>query len=141
MLPGSAMQTGSSNHSSNQSSMICCMSSDLSPPSDFAAHIPRLRQLPQHIDPSLRKLFDRGLPIHIARAPGRLDIMGGIGDYSGSLVLELPIAEAVFAAVQIARTPDIIIATLRNDASASESQARVKTIASAQWSALRSGDD
>jgi len=66
--------------------------------------------------------------------------MGGIGDYSGSLVLELPIAEAAFAAVQIARTPDIIIATLRNDGNASESQARVKTITSAEWSALRAGD-
>jgi L-arabinokinase len=66
--------------------------------------------------------------------------MGGIGDYSGSLVLEFPIAEAAFAAVQIARTPDIIIATLRNDANASASQARVKTITSAKWSALRAGD-
>jgi galactokinase len=27
-------------------------------------------------------------PIHIARAPARLDVMGGIADYSGSLVLE-----------------------------------------------------
>ena len=26
--------------------------------------------------------------------------MGGIGDYSGSLVLQMPIAEAAFAAVQ-----------------------------------------
>src|ERR1044071_7244468 len=36
----------------------------------------------------------------IARAPGRLDVMGGIADYSGSLVLELPIAEATLAGVQ-----------------------------------------
>jgi L-arabinokinase len=28
----------------------------------------------------------------IARAPGRLDVMGGIADYSGSLVLQLPLA-------------------------------------------------
>ena len=27
----------------------------------------------------------------IARAPGRLDVMGGIADYSGSLVLQLPL--------------------------------------------------
>ncbi len=36
----------------------------------------------------------------IARAPGRLDVMGGIADYSGSLVLQRPIAEGTFAAVQ-----------------------------------------
>jgi L-arabinokinase len=36
----------------------------------------------------------------LARAPGRLDVMGGFADYSGSLTLELPIAEAAFVAVQ-----------------------------------------
>src|SRR5262249_1614968 len=36
----------------------------------------------------------------VTRAPGRLDIMGGIGDYSGSLVMELPILEATFVALQ-----------------------------------------
>jgi galactokinase len=45
-------------------------------------------------------LFDRGVPVTVARAPGRLDVMGGIADYSGSLVLQRPIAEATFAAVQ-----------------------------------------
>ena len=37
--------------------------------------------------------------IFIGRAPGRLDVMGGIADYSGSLVLQLPIAEACFVAI------------------------------------------
>ncbi len=44
--------------------------------------------------------FRPGVPITLARAPGRLDVMGGIADYSGSLVLELPIREATCAAVQ-----------------------------------------
>ena len=47
-----------------------------------------------------RRLFEPGAPIAIARAPGRLDVMGGIADYSGSLVLERPIAEGTCAAVQ-----------------------------------------
>jgi L-arabinokinase len=47
-----------------------------------------------------RRVFEPGAPIAIARAPGRLDVMGGIADYSGSLVLERPIAEATCAAVQ-----------------------------------------
>ena len=48
--------------------------------------------------------FERGTPIFVARAPGRLDLMGGIADYSGSLVLELPLAAATFIAAQ--RTSD-----------------------------------
>ena len=47
-----------------------------------------------------RRLFEPGTAIAIARAPGRLDVMGGIADYSGSLVLERPIAEGTCAAVQ-----------------------------------------
>ena len=43
--------------------------------------------------------FRREADVFVARAPGRLDVMGGIADYSGSLVLELPLAEATFAAV------------------------------------------
>ena len=47
-----------------------------------------------------RALFARGAGLSVARAPGRLDVMGGIADYSGSLVLQRPIAEATWAAVQ-----------------------------------------
>ena len=45
-----------------------------------------------------RRLCEPGVPIAVARAPGRLDVMGGIADYSGSLVLERPIAEATWVA-------------------------------------------
>ena len=37
------------------------------------------------------------VPLFFARAPGRLDVMGGIADYSGSLVLQLPLAVATTA--------------------------------------------
>src|ERR1700741_1136493 len=47
-----------------------------------------------------KSLFESQPEITIARAPGRLDVMGGIADYSGSLGLELPIAEATLVAVQ-----------------------------------------
>jgi galactokinase len=40
-----------------------------------------------------------GQPVFFARAPGRLDVMGGIADYSGSLVLQLPLAEATTASL------------------------------------------
>ncbi len=50
-----------------------------------------------------RDWFEAAEPVVVARAPGRLDVMGGIADYSGSLVLQMPIAEATFAAVQATR--------------------------------------
>lgn len=49
---------------------------------------------------TLRDFFNSDDEIFITRAPGRLDVMGGIADYSGSLVLEMPIAEATLAALQ-----------------------------------------
>lgn len=37
----------------------------------------------------------------VSRAPGRLDVMGGISDYSGSLVLQMPTARACHVAAQV----------------------------------------
>ncbi|MCA1616147.1 MAG: GHMP kinase [Acidobacteria bacterium] len=47
------------------------------------------------------EFFDTAGELTVARAPGRLDLMGGIADYSGSLVLELPISNATHAALQL----------------------------------------
>lgn len=60
----------------------------------------------------LRAAAARPQPVAIARAPGRLDVMGGIADYSGALVLQLPLAEATLAAVQQLDEPEWIIASL-----------------------------
>ena len=57
--------------------------------------------------------FDRESDILVSRAPGRLDVMGGIADYSGSLVLEMPIAESTFVAVQKTDDARISIASLQ----------------------------
>lgn len=48
-------------------------------------------------------------PVYVARAPGRLDLMGGIADYSGSLVLEMPLAVATMVAAQLVTDPSITI--------------------------------
>lgn len=56
--------------------------------------------LDEHPSPDLRELFDSQNEIFVTRAPGRLDVMGGIADYSGSLVLEMPIREATLVALQ-----------------------------------------
>ena len=59
---------------------------------------------------SRAEFFDRRRrPVLVARAPGRLDVMGGISDYSGSLVLELPLAVATWVAVQAHDPPELII--------------------------------
>ena len=56
---------------------------------------------PNRTDPAVPPdFFAPDRPIIIARAPGRLDVMGGIADYSGSLVLEMPTAEATLCALQ-----------------------------------------
>ena len=41
------------------------------------------------------------MSVWVARAPGRLDVMGGIADYSGSLVLQWPIREATTVRVRL----------------------------------------
>jgi len=59
-----------------------------------------------------QRLFERGTTVAVSRAPGRLDVMGGIADYSGSLVLERPIAEATWAAAQRVDRPVLEIVSL-----------------------------
>src|SRR5688500_12284690 len=43
--------------------------------------------------------FIPGRPIRVSRAPGRLDVMGGIADYTGSLVCEMPLDRAAAVAL------------------------------------------
>ncbi|MFN3648205.1 MAG: galactokinase [Armatimonadota bacterium] len=61
-------------------------------------------------------LFRAGEPLVVTRAPGRLDVMGGIADYSGSLVLQLPIREATVAALQRDPEPVLQIVSLGAEA-------------------------
>ena len=72
---------------------------------DAGDFIDILNQLDQHSNPKVRRLFQPQPELVVTRAPGRLDVMGGIADYSGSMVLELPIREATFVALQ--RDPDL----------------------------------
>src|SRR5215813_368560 len=82
---------------------------------DATAFLETLNKLEQRPSPESRQLFEPSAEVVISRAPGRLDVMGGIADYSGSMVLELPILEATFAALQ--RHPDrrIRIVSLAED--------------------------
>jgi L-arabinokinase len=50
---------------------------------------------------SRHAFFEGAEPICVARAPGRFDILGGIADYSGSLVLGLPTEAGALVAAQV----------------------------------------
>jgi len=44
--------------------------------------------------------FNPGKPVRVSRAPGRLDVMGGIAEYTGSLVCEMTLDRAAAVAIQ-----------------------------------------
>src|SRR3954467_11591887 len=83
------------------------------PAPDVETFIETLSALDENPYVQARTLFDSRADIVVARAPGRLDVMGGIADYSGSLVLELPLAVATFAAAQASDDASITIRSLR----------------------------
>src|SRR5262249_9696340 len=82
---------------------------------DTAAFLETLSNLGQGTLPEARRLFDPESEIIITRAPGRLDVMGGIADYSGSLVLELPIREATYVALQRDHSRRLTTINLKED--------------------------
>ena len=73
----------------------------------FASTIARVRSMPD-VAASGRQVF-------FARAPGRLDVMGGIADYSGSLVLQLPLAVATTAVLLPTDEPTIQVLSVRSN--------------------------
>ncbi len=66
----------------------------------FQPGLDRLAALGGDSDAVVREFFSGAGPLYLARAPGRLDVMGGIADYSGSQVLELPLDRATQVLVQ-----------------------------------------
>jgi len=84
---------------------------------DTAAFFETLNGLSQDARPELRGLFDDKSDMFVARAPGRLDVMGGIADYCGSLVLQMPLQEAAFLAVQLDQVRKVTVVTLTEDRS------------------------
>ena len=83
---------------------------------DTADFIDTLETLEKACVPETQPLFDPESEIVVSRAPGRLDVMGGIADYSGSLVLQLPIREATYVALQPDLSRRLRIVSLSGDA-------------------------
>jgi len=66
--------------------------------------------------------FAPNRPVTITRAPGRLDVMGGIADYSGSVVLQMPIKEAAICAAQLRPDHQIKITSLNRENSEGDAE-------------------
>ena len=94
-----------------------------------------LRALPERL-PALADLFDGAAEVVLTRAPGRLDVMGGIADYSGSLALELPLAEA--ACVAAARTDDGWLRVASVGSAAGDAPRELRFAAGPFWAACQS---
>ena len=75
--------------------------------------------------------FMRSEPITISRAPGRLDVMGGIADYSGSLVLQRPISEATFVALQQSDAAKLEVVSLEEEGTSRVCSIDIDTLAPA----------
>ena len=56
------------------------------------------------LPPALIARLAPGVPAAVARAPARLDVMGGIADYSGATVLQLPLVLGALVAAQRTNT-------------------------------------
>lgn len=61
---------------------------------------PLLKRFEDYLLEGGKGYFRPGLPVTAARAPGRIDVMGGIADYSGSVVLEGTLGRAAVLACQ-----------------------------------------
>jgi len=83
---------------------------DNSIPGDVASVVASLPALRRHASTTMRDLFVKDEPLIVARAPGRLDLLGGIADYSGSHVLQMPTGEACVVCLQtcVERTLTIV---------------------------------
>jgi galactokinase len=80
---------------------------------DTDSFIDLLNSLSRHLPEETRGFFSPGELI-VTRVPGRIDLMGGIADYSGSLVLQLPIASATHVALQLSDDLSVRILSLPN---------------------------
>src|SRR5882724_1339076 len=94
-----------------------------------------VRDLPRR-EPQLADFIDGAAEVLLTRAPGRLDVMGGIADYSGSLVLELPLADATCVAV--ARSDDAWLRVASRGATQPAAPREARFPAREFWHACRS---
>ncbi len=89
----------------------------------------------------LSATFPAGSEVRVSRAPGRLDVMGGIADYTGSLVCEMPLdrAAGVVLASRADRQCSIFSFNLLDDHKPFTLQMSLDDLAAASIEQLREG--
>ncbi len=94
-----------------------------------SAHQEHIKEIPDDIDVALRSLvrliasahphvapfFSTTTGLLAARAPGRLDVMGGIADYSGATVLQLPLQESTVVICQAIAEPEFRVVSRQEE--------------------------
>jgi galactokinase len=82
----------------------------------FQPALDRIAALRAERDEGLLRFLDFERTLIVSRAPGRLDVMGGIADYSGATVLQLPIDRSTTVIAQTQSERRFDIATRRGGA-------------------------
>ncbi len=78
----------------------------------LAGHAGRDASPASHAADECLKRLASGAPRFLATAPGRLDVMSGLADFSGALVLQMPLAEHVCLAAQTRQDGMVTLTTL-----------------------------
>ncbi|MBN1782451.1 GHMP kinase [bacterium] len=71
-----------------------------------------LQQFKYEIYNSFRDVFDPARSVFAVRAPARLDVIGGIADYSGSVVLESTLSQSTVVGIQRRSGRQMVIRSL-----------------------------
>ena len=85
-------------------------------PADVEAFENALACTPKSLYGPLGTRFSVDKPIYVVRAPARLDCMGGVADYSGSLVCEMTLDRAVLMGLQARDDRKVVIHSAGVDA-------------------------
>jgi galactokinase len=91
-------------------------------PPDVAGFIEALNE-PGTFHRQAIDFFSGDSDVVVARSPGRLDVMGGVADYSGSLVLQMPTLECTIVGIQ--RDPSRVLRVLSVGAGPQEHALRI----------------
>lgn len=76
----------------------------------------------------MNDFFFANAPVITASAPGRMDVMGGIADYSGSLLLQMPIKQLTSVTVQLRNDGVFHLRTRREKKQVAECRMQVSAI-------------
>ena len=100
---------------SNSRSMATTYSSADNLPCDVEAALETLIRELDSGHELLAACIDRNQPLVAGRAPARLDVMGGIADYSGSAVLQLPLKESTVVLCQRSTSHEFKVISMSDD--------------------------